>query len=94
MLDAMVYDLPIVTARRLDVQPPQRRDARHDGLTATVCKSIEQCVELVVGLARDLVWRAKVKRMIPASARPIETGPVLRRFLEEFSTRSRTAQPK
>jgi hypothetical protein len=24
------------------------------GLTATVCKSIEQCVELVVGLARTL----------------------------------------
>jgi predicted O-linked N-acetylglucosamine transferase (SPINDLY family) len=71
-LDALVYDLPIVTLRG-DLMRGCHSAAMLDmmGMTATVCESIEQYVESAVGLARDLVRRAEVKRMIATGKRTI-----------------------
>src|SRR5215467_3961503 len=64
-LDALVYDLPIVTLRG-SLMRGRHSAAMLDmmGMTATVCESIEEYVELAVGLARDPARRAEVKRMI------------------------------
>jgi predicted O-linked N-acetylglucosamine transferase (SPINDLY family) len=54
------------------------------GMTATVCESIDRCVELAVALAQDLVWRAEVKRMIAAGKRAIYRDRSCIAALEEF----------
>jgi predicted O-linked N-acetylglucosamine transferase (SPINDLY family) len=84
-LDALVYDLPIVTLRG-DLMRGRHSAAMLDmmGMTATVCESIDQYVESAVALARDLVWRAEVKRMIAASKRAIYRDRTCIAALEEF----------
>src|SRR6516164_466696 len=95
-LDALVYDLPIVTLRG-DLMRARHSAAILDmmGMTATVCESIEEYVELAVGLARDLVRRAEVKRMIAASKRAIYRDRSCIAALEEFLDQvARGAQAK
>jgi predicted O-linked N-acetylglucosamine transferase (SPINDLY family) len=84
-LDALVYDLPIVTLRG-DLMRGRHSAAMLDmmGMTATVCESIDQFVELAVALARDLVWRAEVKRRIAAGKRAIYRDRTSIAALEEF----------
>jgi predicted O-linked N-acetylglucosamine transferase (SPINDLY family) len=84
-LEALVYDLPIVTLRG-DLMRGRHSAAMLDmmGMTATVCESIEQYVELAVGFARDLVRRAEVKRMIAAGKRAIYRDRTCIAALEEF----------
>jgi len=95
-LDALVYDLPIVTLRG-DLMRGRHSAAILDmmGMTATVCESIEEYVELAVGLARDVAWRAEVKRMIAASKRAIYRDRICIAALEEFLDQvARGAQAK
>jgi predicted O-linked N-acetylglucosamine transferase (SPINDLY family) len=95
-LDALVYDLPIVTLRG-DFNRGRQSAAMLDmmGMTATVCESIEEYVELAVGLARDVAWRAEVKRMIAASKRAIYRDRICIAALEEFLDQvARGAQAK
>jgi protein O-GlcNAc transferase len=54
------------------------------GMTATVCESIEEYVELAVRLARDVAWRAEVKRTIAANKRAIYRDRTCIAALEEF----------
>jgi len=84
-LDALVYDLPIVTLRG-DLMRARHSAAMLDmmGMTANVCESIDQYVELAVVLARDLVRRAEVKRMIAAGKRAIYRDRSCIAALEEF----------
>jgi predicted O-linked N-acetylglucosamine transferase (SPINDLY family) len=65
------------------------------GMTATVCESIEEYVELAVGLARDVAWRAEVRRMIAASKHAIYRDRICIAALEEFLDQvARGAQAK
>jgi len=84
-LDALVYDLPIVTLRG-DLMRGRQSAGMLDmmGMTATVCESIEEYVELAVGLARDLAWRAEVKHMIATGKRAIYRDRTCIAALEEF----------
>jgi predicted O-linked N-acetylglucosamine transferase (SPINDLY family) len=84
-LDALVYDLPIVTLRG-DLMRGRHSAAMLDmmGMTATVCESIDQYVELAVGLARDLARRAELKRRIAAGKRAICRDRTTIVALEEF----------
>src|SRR5215831_8027720 len=84
-LEALVYDLPIVTLRG-DLMRGRHTAAMLDmmGMTATVCESIEEYVELAVGLARDLAWRAEVKHMIATGKRAIYRDRTCIAALEEF----------
>jgi predicted O-linked N-acetylglucosamine transferase (SPINDLY family) len=84
-LDSLVYDLPIVTLRgdlMRDCQSAALLDMM--GMTATVCESIDQYVELAVALARDLARRAEVKRMIAAGKRAIYRDRTCIAALEQF----------
>jgi predicted O-linked N-acetylglucosamine transferase (SPINDLY family) len=95
-LDALVYDLPIVTLRG-DLMRGRHSAAMLDvmGMTAAVCESIDQYVESAVALARDLVWRAEVKRMIAAGKRAIYRDRICIAALEEFLDEvARAAQAK
>src|SRR6516165_5862091 len=95
-LEALAYDLPIVTLRG-DLMRGRHTAAMLDmmGMTATVCESIEEYVELAVGLARDVAWRAEVKRMIAASKRAIYRDRICIAALEEFLDQvARGAQAK
>ena len=85
MLDALAYDLPIVTLRG-DLMRGRQSAAMLDmmGMTATVCESIEGYVALAVGLARDLARRAEVKRMIAARKHAIYRDRTCILALEEF----------
>ena len=87
-LEALVYDLPIVTLRG-DLMRGRHSAAILDrmGMTAAVCKSIEEYVELAVRLARDLPWRAKVKRLIAANKGAIYRDRTCIAALEEFLDR-------
>jgi len=94
-LDALVYDLPIVTLRG-DLMRGRHTAAMLDmmGMTATVCESIEEYVVLAVGLAQDLARRAEVKRMIAAGKHAIYRDRSCVAALEEFLDRvARDAQP-
>jgi len=84
-LDALVYDLPIVTLRG-DLMRGRHSAAMLDmmGMTATVCESIEEYVELAIGLARDHAWRADVKRTIAGSKHTIYRDRICIAALEEF----------
>ena len=84
-LDALVYDLPIVTLRG-DLMRGRHSAAMLDmmGMTATVCASIEEYVDLAIGLARDLARRAEVRRMIAAGKRAIYRDRICIAALEEF----------
>ena len=84
-LDALVYDLPIVTLRG-DLMRGRQSAAMLDmmGMAATVCELIEEYVELAVGLARDVAWRAEVKRTIAANKRAIYRDRTCIAALEEF----------
>jgi predicted O-linked N-acetylglucosamine transferase (SPINDLY family) len=84
-LDALVYDLPIVTLRG-DLMRGRQSAALLDmmGMIATVCESIDQYVELAVALARDLVRRAEVRGMIAAGKRAIYRDRACITALEEF----------
>ena len=57
------------------------------GMTATVCASIEEYVELAASLAWDLARRAEVKRMIAAGKRAIYRDRTCIVALEEFLDR-------
>jgi predicted O-linked N-acetylglucosamine transferase (SPINDLY family) len=95
-LDALVYDLPIVTLRG-DLMRGRHSAAMLDmmGMTATVCESIDQYVELAVGLARDLARRAELKRRIAAGKRAICRDRTTIVALEEFLDQvARAAQAK
>ena len=87
-LDALVYDLPIVTLRG-DLMRGRHSAAMLDmmGMTATVCESIEEYVELAVGLARDRAWRAEVKRTIAGGKHTIYRDRICIAALEEFLDR-------
>ncbi len=87
-LDALVYDLPIVTLRG-DLMRGRHSAAMLDmmGMTATVCETIEQYVALAVSLAQDLVRRAELKRMIAAGKRAIYRDRTCIAALEEFLDR-------
>jgi predicted O-linked N-acetylglucosamine transferase (SPINDLY family) len=95
-LEALVYDLPIVTLRG-DLMRGRHTAAMLDmmGMTATVCESIEEYVESAVSLARDVAWRAEVKRMIAASKHAIYRDRICIAALEEFLDQvARGAQAK
>jgi len=84
-LEALVYDLPIVTLRG-DLMRGRHTAAMLDmmGMTATVCASIEEYAELAVDLARDHARRAEAKRMIAAGKRAIYRDRTCIAALEEF----------
>ena len=84
-LDALVYDLPIVTLRG-ELMRGRHSAAMLDmmGMSATVCASIEEYVELAVRLARDHAWRAEVKRTIAGGKHAIYRDRVCIAALEEF----------
>jgi len=84
-LDALVYDLPIVTLRG-DLMRGRQSAGMLDmmGMTATVCESIEEYVGLAVGLARDLAWRVEVKHMIATRKRAVYRDGTCIAALEEF----------
>jgi protein O-GlcNAc transferase len=87
-LEALVHDLPIVTLRG-DLMRGRHSAAMLDmmGMTTTVCASIEEYVELAVGLARDLARRAEVKRMIATGKTAIYRDRTCIAALEEFLDR-------
>ncbi|MBO0737259.1 MAG: tetratricopeptide repeat protein [Alphaproteobacteria bacterium] len=95
-LEALVYDLPIVTLRG-DLMRGRHSAAMLDmmGMTATVCESIEQYAELAVDLARDPARRAELKRMIATGKRAIYRDRTCIAALEEFLDQvARRAQAK
>jgi len=84
-LEALVYDVPIVTLRG-DLMRGRHSAAMLDrmGMTITVCESIEEYVAFAVGLARDIAGRTKIKRMIAARKRAIYRDRSCIAELEEF----------
>jgi predicted O-linked N-acetylglucosamine transferase (SPINDLY family) len=95
-LEALIYDLPIVTLRG-DLMRGRHSAAMLDmmGMTTTVCESIEEYVTLAINLARDLAWRAEVKCMIAAGKRAIYRDRICVAALEEFLDQvARGAQAK
>jgi len=95
-LDALVYDLPIVTLRG-ELMRGRQSAAMLDmmGMSETVCESLEEYVALAVGLARDLARRAEVERMIAANKGAIYRDRTCIAALEEFLDQvTRGAQAK
>ncbi len=94
-LDALAYDLPIVTLRG-DLMRGRHSAAMLDmmGMTATVCELIDQYVALAVDLSRDLVRRAEVKSMIAAGKRAIYRDRTCIGALDEFLETVARAQAK
>jgi len=95
-LEALVYDLPIVTLRS-ELMRGCHSAAMLDmmDMTGTVCESIEEYVALAVALARDRARRTEVKRMVATGKRAVYRDRTCIAALEEFLDQvARGAQAK
>jgi protein O-GlcNAc transferase len=94
-LEALACDLPIVTMRG-DLMRGRHSAAMLDmmGMSAAICMSIDEYVELAVRLARDLGSRAEFRRKIAAGKHAIYRDRSCIAALEAFLDQVARALPK
>jgi predicted O-linked N-acetylglucosamine transferase (SPINDLY family) len=87
-LEALAYDLPIVTLRG-DLMRGRHSAAMLEmmGVTATIAETIDAYVALAAGLGRNPAWRAEVRDKIAAAKHAICRDRACITALEDFLNR-------